>query len=210
MERVLNNYTHLCGKYLGCFCKDEMDKLLSKLETNIIQEVNPWAFALINTADSHTGGEHWMGLVINKTTHSSGYFDSFGHNFTWLNDTLHLLFKNVHRTNHVVQAESTQTCGLHTIYFIVCMMDPKNTTKPIVNVSVSQYVRDHYDTSSKNASLKDKDIVKHLSKKFKFKSTTQILIHTFTPNHNTIKHNPPRHTCVVMVSIYPPHHEGRS
>ena len=52
-----------------------------------------------------------MGLVINKTTNSSGYFDSFGRNFTWLNDTLHLLFKNVHRTNHVVQAESTQTCG---------------------------------------------------------------------------------------------------
>ena len=48
------------------------------------------------------------------------------------------------------------------------MMDPKkNTTKPIVNINVSQYVRDHYDTSSKNASLKDKDIVKHLSKKFK-------------------------------------------
>ena len=44
---------------------------------------------------------------------------------------------------------------------------PKNTTKPIVNVSVGQDVRDHYDTSSKNASLKDKDIVKHLSKKFK-------------------------------------------
>ena len=68
MERVLNNYTHLRGKYLGCFCKDEMDKLLSRLKTNIIQEVNPRAFALINTADSHTGGEHWMGLIINKTT----------------------------------------------------------------------------------------------------------------------------------------------
>ena len=73
----------------------------------------------------------------------------------------------MHITNHVVQAESTQTCGLHTIYFIVRMMDPKNTTKPIVNVNVSQYVRDHYDTSSKNTSLKDKDIVKHLSKKCK-------------------------------------------
>ena len=87
--------------------------------------------------------------MINKTTNSSGYFDSFGHNFTWLNNTLHLLFKNVHKTTHVVQAESTQTCGLHMIYFIVHMMDPKNTTKPIVNVSVCQYVRDHYDTSSK-------------------------------------------------------------
>ena len=108
-----------------------------------------------------------MGLVINKTTNSSGYFDSFGHNFTWLNNTFHLLFKNVHKTNHVVQAESTQTCGQHMVYFIVHMMDPKNTTKPIVNVNVSQYVRDHYDTNSKNASLKDKDIIKHLSKKFK-------------------------------------------
>ena len=144
-----------------------MDKLLSELKTNIIQEVTPRAFALINMAESHTRGEHWMGLVINKTTNSCGYFDSFGCNFTWLNNTLHLLFKNVHKTNHVVQAESTQTSGLHMIYFIVCMMDPKNTTKPIVNVNVSQYVRDHYDTSSINTSLKDKDIIKHLFKKFK-------------------------------------------
>ena len=73
MERVLNNYAHLRGKYLGCFCKDEMGKLLSKLKTNIIQEVNPWAFALINTAESHTGGEHWMGLVTNKTIRSQLY-----------------------------------------------------------------------------------------------------------------------------------------
>ena len=108
IERVLNNYTHLHGKYLGCFCKDEKGKLLSKLQTNILQEVNPRAFALINTAKSHTRGEHWMGLMINKTTNSSGYFDSFGRNFTWLNNTLHLLFKNVHKTNHVVQAESTR------------------------------------------------------------------------------------------------------
>ena len=171
VERVLNNYTYLHRKYLGCFCKDEMDNLLNELKMNILQEVNPRAFALINTAESHTRGEQWMGPVINKTTNFSGYFDSFGRNFTLLNNTLHLLFKNVHKTNHVVQAESTQTCGLHTIYFIVRMIDPKNTTKPIVNVNVGQYVRDHYDTSSKNASLKDKDIAKgHLrSKKVELK-----------------------------------------
>ena len=122
---------------MGCFCKDEMDKLLSELKTNIIQEVNPWAFALINKSERHTGGGHWMGLVINKTKNSSGYFDSFGRNFTWLNNTLHLLFKNVHKRNHVVQAEGTQTCGLHTIYFMVRMMDPKNTTKPMVKTSLS-------------------------------------------------------------------------
>ena len=127
-----------------------------------------------------------MGLVINKTTSFSGYFDSFGRNFTWLNNTLHLLFKNVHKTNHVVQAESTQTCGLHTIYFIVRMMDPKNTTKPIVNINVGQYVRDHYDTSSKNASLKDKDIVKHLSKKFKINFDMLLK----TPKKNDMYHYP--------------------
>ena len=103
---------------------------VEQTQDKLLQEVHPWAFALINTAESHTGGEHWMGLVINKTTNCSEYFDSFGRNFTWLNNTLHLLFKNVHKTNHVVQAESTQTCGLHTIYFIVRMMDPKTQLNP--------------------------------------------------------------------------------
>ena len=36
----------------------------------------------------------------------------------------------MHKTNHVVQAESTQTCGLHTIYFILRMMDPKTQLNP--------------------------------------------------------------------------------
>ena len=75
------------------------------------------------------------------------------------------IFDNIHKTNHVVQAESSQTCGLYTIYFIVCMMYPKDLTTPTINVNVGQYVRKHYDTTSTNVNLTDKDIMNHLSKK---------------------------------------------
>ena len=146
-----------------------MSKLIDQIKLNIKQDVNPCAFALINMGETNTNGEHWMGLVMNKTTDSCSYFDSFGKNFKWLNlnSALITIFDNVHKTNHVVQAESSQTCGLHTIYFIVCMMDPKDLTTPTINVNVGQYVRKHYDTTSTNVNLKDKDIMNHLSKKFK-------------------------------------------
>ena len=167
IEKILCNYNHLKGKYLGCFCKDEMSKLIDQIKLNIKQDVNPSAFALINMGETDTNGEHWMGLVINKTTNSCGYFDSFQRNFKWLNSALMTIFDNVHKTNHVVQVESSQICGLHMIYFIECMMDPKDLTTPTINVNVGQYVRKHYDTTSTNVNLKDKDIVNHLSKKFK-------------------------------------------
>ena len=89
-----------------------------------------------------------MGLVINKTTNLCSYFDRFGRNFKWLNNALMTIFDNVHKTNHVVQAKSSQTCGLHTIYFIVRMMDPKDLTTPTINVNVSQYIRKHYNTTT--------------------------------------------------------------
>ena len=87
-----------------------------------------------------------MGLVINKTTDCCGFFDTFEQNFKWLNDTLLNLFKEVHKTNHVVQTETAQICGLHMIYFIVRMMNPKDTTNMTQTVNVGQYVRCHYDT----------------------------------------------------------------
>ena len=106
-----------------------MEQLSKKIETNLKQDVvNQRTFTLINTGSISSSGKHWMGLVINKTTDCCGFFNSFGQNFKWLNDTLLNLFKEVHKTNHVVQTESAQTCGLHTIYFIVCMMNPKDTT----------------------------------------------------------------------------------
>ena len=80
---------------------------------------------------------------------------------------VHNHFKEVHKTNHVVRSESAQTCGLHTIYFIVCMMNPKDITTMTQTVNVGQYIRQHYNSSSNNAILKDEHIVMHLSKKFK-------------------------------------------
>ena len=131
------------------------------------QDPNPLVFALINTGDLASNGEHWMGIVMNKSTNCSRYFDSFVRTFDWLENTLCKHFNEVHKTNHKVQSESAQTCGLHTIYFIVRMMNPKDTTNMTRTINVGQYVRRHYDTKSDNATLKDEHIVNHLSKKFK-------------------------------------------
>ena len=158
-----------------------MSKLIDQIKLNIKQYVNPHAFALINMGETNTNGEHWMGLVINKTTNLCSYFDSFGRNFKWLNNALMIIFDNVHKTNHVVQVESSQTCGLHTIYFIVCMMDPKDLTTPTINVNVGQYIRKHYDITSTNQSS---DILQHPQNRptgdrlLKFQNTTN-------PDHKT-------------------------
>ena len=104
---------------------------------------------------------------MNKRTNASGYFNSFGRKFPWLIDTLKKHFSNVHRTKHVVQAESISTCSLHTLYFIIRMMDPFNKLSYIRNVNVGAYIREHYHTKEDNAILKGKYIVNHLSRKFK-------------------------------------------
>ena len=156
IEKTFKNYTHLKGKYLGCYCKDNInkfDKFIICL--NILHNPNPKAFALINTGEVTSNGEHWMGVVINKLTNNSGYFDSFGGRFNWLEEVLKRNFSSVHKTNHVVQSESTQTCGLHTIYFVICMMNPKDKTLTNQNVNMGKYVRKHYDTKSSNEHLKD-------------------------------------------------------
>ena len=85
---------------------------------------------------------------MNKSTNCSRYFDSFGRTIDWLENTLHKHFNEVHKTNHKFQSESAQTCGLHTIYFIVGMMNPKDTTNMTRTISVGQYVRRHYDTKA--------------------------------------------------------------
>ena len=48
-----------------------------------------------------------MGLVVNKVTKFCGYFDSFGRYFKWLHEPLKKIFNEVHRTSHIVQAESS-------------------------------------------------------------------------------------------------------
>ena len=46
-------------------------------------------------------------------------------------------------------------------------MDPLNKASYVTNVNVGEYVRVHYDMKEGDTILKDKDIVHHLSKKFK-------------------------------------------
>ena len=167
IEKIFANYDHLKGKYLGCFRKDQMDNLSKSIQINMNQDPNPCIFALINTWNLASNGEHWMGIVMNKCTNSSGYFDSFSRTFDWLENMLGKHFNEVHKTNHKVQSESAQTCGQHTIYFIVHMMNPKDTTNMTHTINVGQYMRRHYNTKSSNATLKDEHIVNHLSNKFK-------------------------------------------
>ena len=88
IEKILSSYDHLKGKYLGCFCKDQMDDLRKAINMNIAQDLHPEAFALINTGELKSSGEHWMGVVINKETNSCGYFDSFWRCFNWLEEAL--------------------------------------------------------------------------------------------------------------------------
>ena len=158
LEKIFNSYNHLCDRYLGCFCKDKMDKL----QRAIMQTVSMYErlFALLNTGSKHSNGEHWMGLVINMRTRHTGYFDTFGRQFKWLCDTMQQLFPNkFHSTLYKVQSESSATCGLHTVYFIIRMIDPK----------ISQNIPNntHYDIKGASMKLKDQDIINHLSHKFK-------------------------------------------
>ena len=77
-----------------------------------------------------------------RTKHA-GFFETFGRNFNCI---------KWHKTRYKVQGESTSMCGLHTIYFITCMIDLRNRAKYIECVDVGAYVPTHYDTniSSKN------------------------------------------------------------
>ena len=70
IEKIFKNYTHLKGKYLGCYWKDEMNKFDKSICLNILHNPNPKAFALINTGEVTSNGEHWMGVVINKLTNN--------------------------------------------------------------------------------------------------------------------------------------------
>ena len=75
-------------------------------------------------------------------------------------NTLKLYIKLV-----TLYSQSVSTCGLHSLYFIIRMIDPQNKSSYVTNVNVGEYVCIHYNTNEGNVMLKDKDIVQHLSKK---------------------------------------------
>ena len=107
-----------------------------------------------------------MGVVMNKRTNSAGYLDTFRRKFPWLMDVLKKHFNHVRGTKYLIQSTSSSTCGLHSLYFIIRMMDPFNKSSYAMNVNVGEYVCVHYETKEDNAVLKDKDIVNYLSRKF--------------------------------------------
>ena len=89
IEKIFRAYQHLGRRrYLGCFCKDQMDRLDEKLCETRLHSLQPRHYGLINSGNYEDWGEHWIGLVVDFSTNSCGYFDSFGRSFKWLNDTL--------------------------------------------------------------------------------------------------------------------------
>ena len=137
IDQQFQYYDHLKGKHLGCFCKDEMEKL----QRMIMQTASMYErlFSLINTRCKHSNREHWMGLVINMGSKHTGYFDTFGRHFKWLCNAMEQLFSGAfHKSRYKVQSESSATCGLHTVSFIIHMIDPRNHTKYVETVNAGQ------------------------------------------------------------------------
>ena len=78
-----------------------------------------------------------MDLVINMRTRHAGYFDTFGRRFKWLCDATEQLFPSkFHHTLYKIQSELSATCELHTVNFIICMIDPKNKSKYTKTIDV--------------------------------------------------------------------------
>ena len=111
IQKIFANYDHLKGKYLGCFCKDQMDNLLKSIQINMNQDPNPCIFVLINTWNLASNSEHWMGIVMNKSTNCSGYFDSFSRTFDWLENTLHKHFNEVYCLTACLYAKCCDLIG---------------------------------------------------------------------------------------------------
>ena len=156
IEKIFRAYQHLGRRrYLGCFCKDQMDRLDEKLRETKLHSLQPRHYGLINSGNYEDRGEHWIGLVVDFSTNSCGYFDSFGRSFKWLNDTLKCHLRNVHKSKYILQSTSTSTCGLHSIYFIINMMDARyKSTNFYRYVDVGEYNRRHYETSNPSTSIK--------------------------------------------------------
>ena len=165
LEKIFKHYDHLIGRYLGRFCKDEMDNLSKAIRTDY--PLYERTFLLINTGTKESNGEHWMGVVMNNCTNSSGYLDTFERKFPWLMNVVKKHFNHVHRTKYIVQLTSVSTCGLYSLYFIIRMMDSFSKSSYAMNIDIGEYVRIHYDTKEDNAVLKDKDIVNYLLRKFR-------------------------------------------
>ena len=75
-----------------------MEEFSNEIKKDQSLSLHERTFALINTGMIDSNGEHWMAVVMNKRTNSSGYFDSFGRTFKWLENTLNIHFDHLHKT----------------------------------------------------------------------------------------------------------------
>ena len=49
IEKIFINYSHLIGKYIGCFCKDQMEQFSNEIKKDQSLSLHERTFALINT-----------------------------------------------------------------------------------------------------------------------------------------------------------------
>ena len=64
----------------------------------------------------------------------------------------------------MVQSKSSSTCGLHTVYFIIRIIDAKNRSKYVEMVNVGEFVTCHYAVKEGTTKLKDQ-VVRELHPK---------------------------------------------
>ena len=66
VKKIFTNYSHLKGKYIGYFCKDQMEQFSNEIKKDKSLSLHKRTFALISTGTIDSNGEHWMGVVMNK------------------------------------------------------------------------------------------------------------------------------------------------
>ena len=66
LGKNLQNYTHLKGKCIGCFCRDQMEEFSKAIKLDRLVSLHKRTFALINTGMVSSSGEHWMGIVMEQ------------------------------------------------------------------------------------------------------------------------------------------------
>ena len=103
--------------FMGCYPKDKLPSKFPKILPKSI---------IINTGQSSTSGEHWVALLLLRT--SCLYFDSFGLGILDA-DILHFIGKNYknYSFNHMcIQHYESKKCGEFCIGFIKVVKNRKD------------------------------------------------------------------------------------
>ena len=97
-------------QFIGCYAKDKLPKKLSKLYPKKV---------VINTSSSMNRGEHWVAMILFKTT--CFYFDSFGLGIMdqeMLDFLIKLNYKSYIYNNKCIQHFKSEKCGQFCIKFL--------------------------------------------------------------------------------------------